>query len=76
MELMPESNDLKDFLDASEIVDHEDRNIQELASLLSTGATDDVELARRAYEYVRDSISHSFDINGTRITCKASDVLK
>ena len=40
------------------------------------GITDNTEKPRIAYEFVRDKIPHSFDINATVITAKASDVLK
>ena len=38
--------------------------------------TNDVEKTKIAYEYVRDEIPHSFDIQSDIITAKASDVLK
>jgi len=34
-----------------------------------------VEFVKKAYEFVRDEISHSWDIQSSRITCKASETL-
>jgi transglutaminase-like putative cysteine protease len=34
-----------------------------------------MDYVKNAFEYVRDHISHSWDIQSSRITCKASDVL-
>lgn len=36
----------------------------------------DIEKVRVAFEFVRDEVSHSWDIQSNRITCKASDVLE
>ncbi len=36
---------------------------------------DDVESARRVFHFVRDEVSHSWDIQGTRVTRTALDVL-
>lgn len=65
-----------EYLAASEIIDFENENIQELAATSSKNAGNKLELSRQVYEYVRDRISHSFDIDSDRVTCKASDVLK
>jgi transglutaminase-like putative cysteine protease len=37
---------------------------------------DDVEAARRAFLFVRDEVSHSWDIQGHRVTRSASDALR
>lgn len=71
-----ETIDIKEYLKASEIIDYENEFIKKIASKLSTDVGNEVELARKVYEYVRDNILHSFDINGQIITCKASEVLK
>jgi len=76
MKLQLETDNLSDYLAASEVIDFEEPAIQALAHELSATAKTDVELAKRAYEFVRDQIGHSFDIHGRVVTCKASDVLK
>jgi len=65
-----------EYLSASEVVDCEAENIQQLAASLSKNSGGSIELAQTVYEYVRDRISHSFDIDSNQVTCKASDVLK
>ena len=64
------------FLAESHYVDFSSPNIQEKAYELFLGIDNDVEKAKIAYEYVRDEISHSFDVEAKIITAKASDVLK
>lgn len=76
MELKLETNDLNEYLTASTVIDYENENIQAIAARLAKNATSDVELARAAYEFVRDGISHSFDIDCNAVTCEASNVLK
>ncbi len=36
----------------------------------------DLEAAKRIYEFVRDDIKHSFDINSEPVTCTASEVIQ
>lgn len=75
MQLILESTDIKEYLKDSNIIDYENESIREIAHNLSEAAENEVELARRVYEHVRDDISHSNDINGQVITCNASEVL-
>lgn len=75
MKLQLETNDLSDYLAASEVLDFRSPTLEAIAQRLSAAAKTDVELAQLAYEFVRDQISHSFDINGRVVTCKASEVL-
>lgn len=64
------------FLEENEYVDYSNSNIINLANKLFKEYNDDVEKTKIAYEYVRDEVPHSFDINAKVITAKASDVLK
>ena len=68
--------DLTIFLVENKYLDFSASNIQAKAIALFDGITDDMQKARIAYEFVRDQISHSFDIGAKIITAKASDVLK
>lgn len=70
------TSDLNEYLALSDVIDFDDRNIQFLANQLSAQTKDDVEIAQKAYEFVRDKIPHSFDINGKYVTCQASRVLQ
>ncbi len=64
------------FLKEDEFVDYSSELIQETAKQLFDQVSSDIEKARIAYEFVRDQIPHSFDINAKIITAKASEVLK
>ena len=48
----------------------------QLADELYQGTSDEVEYIKKAYEYVRDNISHSADIGEERLTCSATEVLE
>lgn len=64
------------FLKETPYIDYSAPNIRETASRLFGDAATDGEKARIAYEFVRDEIPHSFDIEAKIITAKASDVLQ
>ncbi|HAX74944.1 MAG TPA: ABC transporter ATP-binding protein [Cyanobacteria bacterium UBA11372] len=76
MELVSEIKDISYYLGASEVIDYEDKGIQAVAAELLARSKNKVELAKAAYEYVRDSIAHSCDIQGRVVTCEASSVLR
>ncbi len=76
MDLIFESKSKEDYLLRSEIIDFEDEAITRLAQKLKASVLSEEDLARKTYEYVRDKIGHSADINGHIVTCNASDVLK
>ena len=63
------------FLEENKYVDFSTAIVQEKAKSLFYGIDDDIERAKIAYEYVRDEIPHTFDIQLDIITAKASDVL-
>jgi len=64
------------YLKATNIIDYHDRHIQNLAKKLSLGISNDEEIAKKCYEWVRDNIRHSGDYKENITTYKASDVLK
>lgn len=79
MQMIPQYHDLKPYLEADEIIDFGYTNSREVTDLsyhITTYSKDEIDYIRHAYEYVRDKISHSADIKGKIVTCKASDVLK
>jgi transglutaminase-like putative cysteine protease len=59
----------------SEWIDYRHPSILALAENLHSQSTDETAFIQSAFEFVRDRISHSWDIKSTRITCKATDVL-
>jgi len=76
MQLIAESYDLSDYLSSSDIIDFDDAEIGKVLQRLQSVSSDELERAKNIYEYVRDAIPHSFDIDGLIVTCKASDVLR
>lgn len=75
MELICESNDLSEYLTELNTVDYSNSKLQEKASELFNASQTDIEKARIAFQYVRDEIDHSWDIQSTQVTCNASKVL-
>jgi hypothetical protein len=75
MMLNCESNSLEDYLIESEEVDFHHLSIKEKASEIFSASSNEEEFVQKAYEFVRDEISHSWDIQSSRITCKASEAL-
>ncbi|MBD3918522.1 transglutaminase family protein [Paenibacillus sp. PR3] len=75
MNLVCDSDQWSDYLKETEEVDYTDSLIAELTARLNAEASDSVDFIRRAFEYVRDEIDHSWDIRSTRVTCAASEVL-
>lgn len=67
---------MKEFLEESEYIDFYSDIIQKKAEELFTPNMTEIEKAKKAFEFVRDEIHHSFDINSDKITAIASDVLK
>lgn len=75
MNLIAESIELGDYLNELPVVNFSHETIQNRARTLFTDDLDDIEKVRIAYEYVRDEIAQSLDIDSKYVPCKASDVL-
>ncbi len=73
--ITPYTNDLEKYLELSDIIDYTTKSIADLAEFLFAGSKDTMDYIKRAYEYVRDRISHSADANEDEVTCSASEVL-
>lgn len=67
---------MDEFLQASDIIDCTHPAIITAAADIAGDATDDEEIARRCFTWVRDSVRHSSDYQIPIVTCVASDVLK
>lgn len=67
--------DMKHYLDTSEYIDWKHPLVIAKAAELSDGCVTDEAIAKRCFEFVRDSIKHSWDYRMNPVTCKASDVL-
>ena len=76
MNIIQHSNKIEEYLKEDEVIDYKNEAIVELADTLSEKANNELEYIKIVYEFVRDNISHSADINEDIITCTASEVLK
>lgn len=75
MKMICESEKLDDYLLELNEVNYSHPKIKEKVEELFTPSQTEIEKAKVAFEFVRDEISHSWDIQGKRVTCNASDVL-
>ncbi|HSR08552.1 MAG TPA: transglutaminase family protein [Bryobacteraceae bacterium] len=66
---------MKEFLKTTEIIDWDSPAVFAKAKELSKLATNQQEIARSCFEWVRDQIQHSADFRRDPVTCRASDVL-
>lgn len=64
------------FLQETSYIDYSSPIVREQARALFKSVNSELEKVRIAFEFVRDEISHSIDVNATVVTAKASDVLK
>ena len=76
MDLILETDNLEDYLKSSEVIDYDYETIKEIARRLSEEIEDEVETIRTVYNFVRDNVHHSADVNGQIVTCTASEVLR
>ncbi|CAN7538948.1 transglutaminase family protein [Paenibacillus sp. LjRoot153] len=75
MYLLCETPVIEDYLVESEEVNYCHITIKEKAEELYAGSLNEIDFVKRAFSFVRDSIAHSWDIQSSRITCNASEVL-
>lgn len=64
------------YLAGSEFIDLDDPSIRTLARTLRQSSDSDVSFARAAFEWVRDEVGHSYDVQDPRVTLAASEVLE
>ena len=76
MKLFCESDILEEYLLELDVVDYSNALIQEKSQELFHHEQSEIEKVKIAFEYVRDEIPHSWDIQGKIVTCVASEVLK
>lgn len=75
MNMHCESTVLEDYLVELDEVDFSHAVIQEVLRAVLGDCKSEVETVHKAYEFVRDEISHSWDIQSSKVTRKASEVL-
>lgn len=76
MRIVPSAPSIKDYLREDDVIDFGNEIITRLADMLFRKADNEIEYIKAAYEFVRDSISYSADINEESIPYVASDVLR
>ncbi len=64
------------YLTETETIDYGNPIIQEKVSRLKASTSSKIEYIERAYEFVRDQIPHSWDIQSPIVSRKASEVLE
>ena len=67
---------MEKYLENTYYVDYCDSSVRSLAKELKLKSSNDVSLIQMTYEYVRDKIHHSWDVQDKRVTVTASDVLR
>jgi len=71
-----QSPHLADYLKCTPIIDWETPVIIDQTQAITRSLTRDTEKARALFEWVRDAIPHSWDIQTDVVTCTASEVLQ
>lgn len=66
---------MEQYLESSEFIDWKHPTIARKAAELAKSCASDEAVAKKCFEFVRDSIKHSWDYRKNPVTCKASDVL-
>lgn len=70
------NKDFEEYLKNTQYVDYNTETIKVLQKELFNNCNDEISKIQKAYHFVRDNISHSWDIQSKRITTTASEVLK
>ena len=70
------TNNIHQYLQCSDIIDFDNESVAQLADKLYSASNGETDFIRKAFEYVRDHISHSADIGADEVPCTASQVLK
>ena len=75
MVVTPWTDNIEEYLKEDNVIDYKNESITQIAKSFSEKYERDIEYIKAVYEFVRDNISHSADINEDMITCTASEVL-
>ena len=65
-----------EYLAGDEVIDLSHSSIRRFAGTLRAEHSDDVSFARAAFEYARDGVRHSWDVQDPRVTLSASETLR
>ncbi len=75
-EMQMERAEIDRYLEDTIVVDWQTPAVFEQARALSRGCGSEETRVRALFEWVRDAISHSFDVGADVVTCNASQVLR
>lgn len=75
MELVLETQDLAAYLKELSVIDFHSSPVKEKIAEIKSRAVGDEEQAKLAFEYARDEIRHSFDLNSDIVTISASQAM-
>ena len=64
------------YLEASELINHTHPAIGAWVAEREANGRADTEIVQETFEFVRDQVAHSWDIQSHRVTAKASEVLE
>ncbi|MGV9414087.1 transglutaminase-like domain-containing protein [Nocardia sp. NPDC003693] len=64
------------FLAGDAVVEVDHPEVRALGEKLRSESDGDIDFARRAFEWVRDEVGHSYDVRDPRVTLRASEVLE
>ena len=64
------------YLESTDTINWKDPAVRDLARALAASRDDPAEVAKACFEWVRDEIGHSGDIQADLVTCSASEVLE
>ncbi|MFJ8648482.1 transglutaminase family protein [Streptomyces sp. NPDC093546] len=76
MELMQHTPELSAYLAVDDAIDHEHARVRGIAARLTVEHADAYSYAKAAFEFVRDAVAHSADVDDPRVPWRASDVLE
>lgn len=75
-EMEPERDDFGRYLEDTIVIDWQTQSVLDKARELCDPFDDEIDRARALFEFVRDEISHSLDIETDAVPCNASQVLR
>lgn len=67
---------LEEYLSESKYINWNNECIRKKAEELRTNYTDEISIIKASYEFVRDEIKHSWDVQDKRVTKTAAEVLE
>ena len=71
-----ETENLQEYLISDDVINWRHPDVEKTAKALVLNCSDQHSKIRTLFEWVRDEIPHTKDIDGTVVTCTASDVLR